>query len=210
MKGISGGEKKRLCVAIEMVSDPALLILDEPTSGLDSNKAAKLLAILKKLTASHRTVVFTLHQPSYLQFARLDRLLLLDRGETIYQGPAGAVGEYMASLGIPVSQSSTVSDFFMMEISQYKREKSHYETPFNQCSYSRRLAEQNYRQILAIKEQPLSLEAFDDIYESSFLFSFRMIFRRDCLNIFRGSWKLTVLVLQVIMKVLLLGVFFLN
>jgi ATP-binding cassette subfamily G (WHITE) protein 1 len=140
LKGISGGEKKRVCVAIEMVSEPALIMLDEPTSGLDSNKAARLLSILKKLAGSGRTVIFTIHQPSYLQYAKLDRLLLLDRGETIYQGPANQVAAYMASLGIPVSQNSTVSDFFMMEISQYKRDKSNYETPFNASNYSSRLA----------------------------------------------------------------------
>nr|VVW87973.1 unnamed protein product [Nymphaea colorata] len=83
-----------------MVNDPSLLILDEPTSGLDSNKAAKLLAILKKLTLRNRTVIFTIHQPSYLQYIKLDRLVLLDKGETIYQGPADQIGDYMASLGI--------------------------------------------------------------------------------------------------------------
>lgn len=80
LKGISGGEKKRLCVAIEMVSDPALIVLDEPTSGLDSNKAAKLLTILKRLAGSGRTIIFTIHQPSYLQYIKLDRLVLLDKG----------------------------------------------------------------------------------------------------------------------------------
>lgn len=120
-KGISGGEKKRLCVSIEMVSDPSLIILDEPTSGLDSNKAARLLSILKKLSTRNRTIIFTIHQPSYLQFAKLDRLLLLDRGSTIYQGPAKEIEAYMRAIGITVPINSTISDFFMMEISQYKR-----------------------------------------------------------------------------------------
>jgi ATP-binding cassette subfamily G (WHITE) protein 2 len=123
-----------------MVSDPSLIILDEPTSGLDSNKAAKLLSILKKLARNNRTVIFTIHQPSYLQYTKLDRLILLDKGETIYQGPANKIEAYMKSLGIEVSQRSTISDFFMMEISQYKKEKSYYETPFNSSSYTLRLA----------------------------------------------------------------------
>jgi ABC-type multidrug transport system ATPase subunit len=63
-----------------MVSEPAVIILDEPTSGLDSNKAAKLLSVLKKLASKNHTIIFTIHQPSYLQYIKLDRLILLDRG----------------------------------------------------------------------------------------------------------------------------------
>lgn len=144
MKGISGGEKKRLCVSIEMVSDPSLIILDEPTSGLDSNKAAKLLEILKKLASKNRTIIFTIHQPSYLQYIKLDRLILLDKGQTIYQGSAQKIGRYMEDLGIIVDKKSTISDFFMMEISQFKKERNHgYNTPLNPINYKEHLAIDN-------------------------------------------------------------------
>ena len=135
LKGIAGGEKKRVCVAIEMVSEPALVMLDEPTSGLDSNKAAKLLAILKKLAGNQCAVVFTIHQPSYLQFIKLDRLLLLDRGGTVYQGPADQVAAYMSSLGISVPRGSTISDFFMMQISRFRQGTSQQESLLNACNY---------------------------------------------------------------------------
>lgn len=107
-----------------MVSDPSLIILDEPTSGLDSNKAARLLTILSKLAKNNHTVIFTIHQPSYLQFTKLDRLVLLEGGETVYQGPANQIQNYLMNLGIRVSRTSTISDFFMMEISQFKKGKS--------------------------------------------------------------------------------------
>ena len=106
-----------------MVSDPSLIILDEPTSGLDSNKAARLLSVLRKLAGKNHTIIFTIHQPSYLQYIKLDRLILLDRGETIYQGYANQIEGYMKSLGIKVPQNNTISDFFMMEISQFKKDK---------------------------------------------------------------------------------------
>ncbi len=134
-----------------MVSEPALLMLDEPTSGLDSNKAARLLSTLKKLANNNHTVIFTIHQPSYLQYVKLDRLLLLDHGQTIYQGPASAVPDYMALLGVPVAKGRTVSDFFMMEISQYKKDRSNYETPFNHTNYVKFQSEENFQQIKSIR-----------------------------------------------------------
>ena len=131
LKGISGGEKKRLCVAIEMVSDPALIVLDEPTSGLDSNKAARLITVMKKLASRGRTVIFTLHQPSYLQYAKLDRLILLNKGRTIYQGAAAEMEGYMRGLGLVVPSGNTISDFFMLEISQYRSNNGQYSSPLN-------------------------------------------------------------------------------
>lgn len=87
MKGISGGEKKRLCIAVEMIADPKVLILDEPTSGLDSHKVKSVIKVLKKLaTEKNKTVIFTLHQPSFLIYNELDRLLLLNKGQSIFQG----------------------------------------------------------------------------------------------------------------------------
>lgn len=87
-KGISGGEMKRLCIAIEMISRPSVIILDEPTSGLDSNKASRVLKVLKRLSTEGHTIIFTIHQPSYLLYSMLDRVIILNFGLTIYQGLA--------------------------------------------------------------------------------------------------------------------------
>lgn len=72
---------------MEMIADPEVLILDEPTSGLDSHKVKSVIKVLKKLaTEKNKTVIFTLHQPSFLIYNELDRLLLLNRGQSIFQG----------------------------------------------------------------------------------------------------------------------------
>lgn len=104
-----------------MVSKPSVIILDEPTSGLDSNKASRVLGILNKLAKQGHTIIFTLHQPSYLQYTKLDRLILLSKGYTVYQGPAKDIEHYMTSLNINVLKTATLSDFFMMEISETKK-----------------------------------------------------------------------------------------
>ena len=71
-----------------MVSKPSLIILDEPTSGLDSHTANSVINVLRKLANEKKTVIFTIHQPSYKIFSSLDQLILLNKGETIYQGGA--------------------------------------------------------------------------------------------------------------------------
>ena len=64
IKGISGGERKRTAMAMEMITNPCILFLDEPTSGLDTFTAYSVVSILKELAESGRTVVATIHQPS--------------------------------------------------------------------------------------------------------------------------------------------------
>ena len=88
IKGISGGERKRVSIGYEMITDPMLLLCDEPTSGLDSSTALKIIKLLKKDAVEHNmTILCTIHQPSAEIFKQFDRLLLLQDGQQIYQGP---------------------------------------------------------------------------------------------------------------------------
>jgi ATP-binding cassette, subfamily G (WHITE), member 2 len=99
-KGISGGERKRLCVAMELITRPKLLFLDEPTSGLDSTTALALMGTLKDLSVRGVcTVVCTIHQPQTKIFNLLDNLLLMKKGEIIYQGSCSRAELYFAEAG---------------------------------------------------------------------------------------------------------------
>jgi ABC-type multidrug transport system ATPase subunit len=143
VKGISGGEKKRVSIAVEMVAKPGLLILDEPTSGLDSHMAYKLITQLMRLCSREgRTVIFTIHQPSHRIFMCLDRLMVLSRGECVYQGKAKDLLGYMLNLGVTVPAKSTVPDFFMLQISQPKPGSEICATPFTAETYCSSLAPQ--------------------------------------------------------------------
>ena len=73
LKGISGGERKRTSVGVELVSRPTLVFLDEPTSGLDSFNAVQLCNLLGKVAAAGSSVLFTIHQPSSEIFNEFDR-----------------------------------------------------------------------------------------------------------------------------------------
>ena len=122
-----------------MVNEPSVLILDEPTSGLDSDKAIKVLRVLKKLSQKGKTILFTIHQPSYLIYNSLDRLILLKKGMTIYEGRASNVMNYMLDLGINVNKKYTVCDAFMFETSEYKAKTESYQTPFNAENFNKRI-----------------------------------------------------------------------
>eukprot|EP00539_Tryblionella_compressa_P006478 CAMPEP_0178770086 /NCGR_PEP_ID=MMETSP0744-20121128/21193_1 /TAXON_ID=913974 /ORGANISM="Nitzschia punctata, Strain CCMP561" /LENGTH=767 /DNA_ID=CAMNT_0020426417 /DNA_START=204 /DNA_END=2507 /DNA_ORIENTATION=- len=86
LKGISGGERKRTSVGVELVTQPALVFLDEPTSGLDSHNALQLCQLLKKVANAGSSVLFTIHQPSSEIFTSFDSLILLNEGRVMYQG----------------------------------------------------------------------------------------------------------------------------
>lgn len=84
-KVLSGGERKRVAIAVEMVSDPSLLILDEPTAGLDSFKSTAICRLLKKLAQDKgKTVISTINSPSSEAFYYFDRLILMADGHIMY------------------------------------------------------------------------------------------------------------------------------
>ena len=84
MKTISGGERKRTAIGVEMITDPQLLLLDEPTSGLDSFRATSLVQFLQKLARRGKTVVATIHQPSSEAYLNFDKLILMCDGFIVY------------------------------------------------------------------------------------------------------------------------------
>ena len=84
---MSGGEKRRVSIGVDLIHDPAVLFLDEPTSGLDSTSALHVLQILSQMALTrHRTVVLTIHQPSYRLLASITKFLVLARGNVVYHG----------------------------------------------------------------------------------------------------------------------------
>ncbi|KAF4318984.1 hypothetical protein JM18_006565 [Phytophthora kernoviae] len=115
LRGISGGERKRLAFASEILTNPAVLFVDEPTSGLDSCMARAVVQQLKQLAAK-RTVITAIHQPSSEVYALFDRLYLLAEGVTVYEGPASEAIEHFATLGLPCPQFMNPADHFMEQL----------------------------------------------------------------------------------------------
>ncbi|KAF4346808.1 hypothetical protein F8388_023333 [Cannabis sativa] len=113
-RGISGGQRKRVNVGLEMVMEPSLLILDEPTSGLDSATSQQLLRALRREALEGVNVSMVVHQPSYALFKMFDDLILLAKGGlTVYHGPVKKVEDYFAGLGIIIPDRVNPPDHFI-------------------------------------------------------------------------------------------------
>ncbi|XP_077061406.1 broad substrate specificity ATP-binding cassette transporter ABCG2b [Siphateles boraxobius] len=113
IRGVSGGERKRCSIGMELITSPSLLFLDEPTTGLDSNTANSIISLLHRLSRGGRTIIFSIHQPRYSIFRLFDHLTLLHKGETVYAGPAGKAMDYFQSLGYECEAFNNPADFFL-------------------------------------------------------------------------------------------------
>ncbi|KAL8159438.1 hypothetical protein V2J09_000975 [Rumex salicifolius] len=113
LRGVSGGEKKRLSIALEILTRPQVLFLDEPTSGLDSAASFFVVQILRNIARAHRTVISSIHQPSSETFALFDDLFLLSGGESVYFGEAKKAIEFFAEAGFPCPSRRNPSDHFL-------------------------------------------------------------------------------------------------
>eukprot|EP01117_Protostelium_nocturnum_P009679 TRINITY_DN3458_c0_g1_i2.p1 TRINITY_DN3458_c0_g1~~TRINITY_DN3458_c0_g1_i2.p1 ORF type:complete len:737 (+),score=278.39 TRINITY_DN3458_c0_g1_i2:136-2346(+) len=123
IRGVSGGERKRVNIGLELLTNPSLVLLDEPTSGLDTSTAINLVKILKGMTDIGLTVISTIHQPSSQMFELFDKLLLLIDGCPIYYGVASRTIPYFISLGIEPKNYTNPADFVMNMILQEEMRK---------------------------------------------------------------------------------------
>ncbi|KAK9708293.1 FAD-dependent urate hydroxylase [Basidiobolus ranarum] len=113
-RGISGGEKRRVSIACELVTSPSILFLDEPTSGLDAYNAYNVIECLVTLARNYnRTVIFTIHQPRSNIFTLFDQLVLLADGWMIYSGMASKARSHFENIGHPCPLGFNIADFIV-------------------------------------------------------------------------------------------------
>ncbi|KAL8505936.1 hypothetical protein ACS0TY_016967 [Phlomoides rotata] len=113
LRGVSGGERKRVSIGQEMLINPSLLFLDEPTSGLDSTTAQKIVSTLSELAEGGRTIVMTIHQPSSRLFYMFHKVLLLSEGNPLYFGKGSTAMDYFSSVGFAPSVAMNPADFLL-------------------------------------------------------------------------------------------------
>lgn len=113
IKGISGGQRKRTSVGMELITSPSLVFLDEPTSGLDSYTAYQLVRLLRKIASSNATVLCTIHQPSSEVFQLFDTAIFLVKGRILYQGPVNKIVEYFGARGYKCPDDYNAADYVL-------------------------------------------------------------------------------------------------
>ncbi|XP_043954213.1 broad substrate specificity ATP-binding cassette transporter ABCG2-like [Gambusia affinis] len=113
IRGISGGERKRTNIGMELIIDPPVLFLDEPTTGLDASTANSVLLLLKRMANHGRTIILSIHQPRYSIYRLFDSLTLLVNGKQVYHGPAQKALEYFSEIGYHCEAHNNPADFFL-------------------------------------------------------------------------------------------------
>ncbi|KAL4179934.1 hypothetical protein AMTRI_Chr13g89690 [Amborella trichopoda] len=120
-RGISGGERRRVSIGIDIIHGPSLLFLDEPTSGLDSTNAYGVIEKVHHIARSGSTVILTIHQPSSRIQLFLDHLIVLAQGQLIYQGSPKDVAHHLGRMGRRVPPGESATEYLIDVIQDYNR-----------------------------------------------------------------------------------------
>lgn len=210
-KGVSGGERKRICIGIELITEPSILILDEPTSGLDSYTADIVFRLLQDQARKGRNIITTVHQPSYAIFEKISRLILMSEGNIIYQGPAHRSRKFFADLDYKCPRNVLPTDYYMKILHVVNR---HDQTEVEKNNLERFLIA--YKSLNVIEDKPkpdfpsYDTDLSDKPYVASFLSRFSILLSRSSKNARRNVFFSRVKIAQAIGVALLLTLIFNN
>ncbi|OLY79963.1 ATP-binding cassette sub-family G member 2 [Smittium mucronatum] len=222
-KGISGGERKRTSIAMEMATDSSILFLDEPTSGLDMYTSSLVVKLLRYISRSGQTVVSVIHQPSSDIFKMFDDIVLLSEGKIVYFGPQEELVDYFSKLGFQCPNYTNPADFVFTdvlnlneaEIEQMKLEKFSGSKSDYRVLKINDLAEKwkNSDQYEVIKERvegPIldSLNQFNFTSSVSAYRQFTLLCKRSIKDVFRNKLVLRARLIQAIAISLIMGIVF--
>ncbi|XP_014230795.1 protein white [Trichogramma pretiosum] len=220
LKGISGGEMKRLSFASEVLTDPPLMFCDEPTSGLDSFMAHQVISVLKKLAARGKTIITTLHQPSSEIFSMFDKILLIAEGRVAFMGTSDEACNFFRSLGAACPSNYNPADYFIQLLAVVPSKEAACRHAIN--TVCDKFAESDVG--LKILHQLKTISNVEDAaydsknenlynamtYKASWFEQFRAVLWRSWISIVKEPILIKVRLLQTIMISILIGLIYLN
>ncbi|XP_050431841.1 protein white [Adelges cooleyi] len=220
IKGLSGGEMKRLSFASEVLTDPPLMFCDEPTSGLDSFMAQNVVSVLKSMSTKGKTIVCTIHQPSSEVYSMFDKILLLASGRTAFLGTPNEAIEFFKMLGVTCPKNHNPADFFIQLLAVVPtQEVASYETIDTVCeAYENSKYKQNMmdhqHDLTAMKKNTLDLSpqrlANRSPYKATWLEQFSAVFWRSWLSVKKEPTITKVRIVQTVMVASLISFIFYN
>jgi ABC-type multidrug transport system ATPase subunit len=180
IKGVSGGEKKRVSIGMELITNPSIIFLDELTSGLDSYTALIVTKILLDQAKLGKTIITTIHQPSSEIFYLFDKLILMADGQFVYQGPAKESINFFKNCGYECPPLSNPADFYMeiLSISNTNQLTDQEQSRINTFITANNLQESK----VITLQSPL---ATDQVYVRSFSYQLAILTQRSFNNAIR-------------------------
>ncbi|KAK4886492.1 hypothetical protein RN001_002763 [Aquatica leii] len=219
---LSGGEKKRLSVALELINNPPVIFLDEPTTGLDDLASSQCISLLKLLAEGGRTVICSIHSPSARLFSQFDNAYIVAGGQCMFQGYGQEIIPFLSGIGLTCPKHYNPADFIIEVASgeygnEYLDKMSLVMDNGRNTSFCKpideeiQLGNESSDQLGAITYARTSSDNFSPYnYDCSIWYQFKILLRRFWIQTFRDSNHLIFkMVLYAVLGVIL-GSFYLN
>jgi len=217
IKGISGGEMKRLSFASEVLTNPPILFCDEPTSGLDSFMAASVMDMMMDLAKQGRTVICTIHQPSSQIYSKFDRLLLLAEGRTAYLGAANDADKFFQSVGFPCPVNYNPADHFVQILAIQPGQEDECRKQLNTICTAFDNSREGMDLLAEVKNEEMTITDTNQSdsdnrspYKASWLAQFKALTWRNFLAMIKEPLLVKVRIIQSVVIALILGVIYLG
>ncbi|KAJ9177826.1 hypothetical protein P3X46_012997 [Hevea brasiliensis] len=124
VRGISGGERRRVSIGVDVIHDPKVLILDEPTSGLDSTSALQIIGMLKVMAETRgRTIILSIHQPGFRIVKLFNSILLMANGSVLHHGTVDQLGVHLRTMGMQLPLHVNVVEFAIESIEAIQQQQ---------------------------------------------------------------------------------------
>lgn len=224
IKGVSGGEMKRLSFASEVLTNPPVMFCDEPTSGLDSFMAQNVVTVLKNMANKKKTIICTIHQPSSEVYAMFDKILLMAEGRVAFLGSPAQANDFFSSLGAACPSNYNPADYYIQLLAVVpSREETCRNTiemvcdTFDRSEFGIKLAQatelRGDLQVKAILGGKMDIFSNGNVanrspYKASWWTQFKAVLWRSWLSVRKDPTLMKVRLLQTLMVSIMIGLIY--